>query len=141
MFRFFVVPVTVGILAFSFVYYVTPEFTSESDAVSVVAEAALYLSNSMFASMPPVIASYIADLNLLTVALTVGLLFTIVIQLLVIIVDTFRLVINGMIAIFRKDPIETRPPDLPSLDIDARNINSRPGKEILGGGFDSLERD
>ena len=141
MFRLLVVPVVIGILAFSVVYFIFPLLFSESDIVSVLAEFALDLSNSYFASMPPLVAGYIANLNLLGVALTVGLLSTVAIQLVVIIVDTFVFVARGVVSIFKIRRKQARPPDLPSLDIDARYINSSPGKKILGGGFDSIDRD
>jgi len=141
MFRLLVVPVVIGILAFSVVYFIFPLLFSESDIVSVLAEFALDLSNSYFASMPPLVAGYIANLNLLGVALTVGLLSTVAIQLVVIIVDTFVFVARGVVSIFKIRRKQARPPDLPSLDIDVRYINSSPGKKILGGGFDSIDRD
>lgn len=141
MFRLLLVPVIIGILTFSIVYFIFPLLFSESDIVSVFAEFTLNLSNSYFATMPPLIAGYIANLNLLGVALTVGLLSTVAIQLLVIIADAFVFVARGVVSIFKTKRKEASPPDLPSLDIDARYLNSSPGKKILGGGFDSLDPD
>jgi len=64
MFRLLVVPISIGILAFLFIYFIAPAIVPEPGIVSYVAEFALYLPNSYFESMPPIIASYIANLNL-----------------------------------------------------------------------------
>lgn len=141
MFRLLVVPVIIGILAFSIVYFVTPLLFSESDVVAVFAEFTLDLSNSVFASMPPLVASYIANLNLLAAGLTAAFLLTVTIQILVLFGDAFMLVAKGLISIFKKKPKQARPPDLPSLDIVASKVKPRPGSRVLGGGFDSLDPD
>ncbi len=141
MFRLLVVPISIGILAFLFIYFITPAIVSEPGIVSYVAEFALYLSNSYFESMPPIIASYIANLNLAKVALTVGLLLTVVIQLVVIIGGMFICIIKWMISCLQKDRGKEVVQDLPPIDMDPRFMGSDPGKKILGRGLDSIDRE
>ncbi len=118
-----------------------PAIVPEPDIVSYVAEFVLYLSNSYFESMPPIIASYIANLNLALVALTVGLLLTVVIQLVVIIGGTFIRIIKWIISCLQKDRGKEVVQDLPPIDMDPRFMGSEPGKKILGRGLDSIDRE
>ena len=141
MFRLLVVPISIGILAFLFIYFIAPVIVPESGIVSYVAEFVLYLSNSYFKSMPPIIASYIANLNLALVALTVGLLLTVVIQLVVIIGGTFIRIIKWIISFLQKDRGKEVVQDLPPIDMDPRFMGSEPGEKILGRGFDSIDRE
>ena len=141
MFRLLVVPISIGILAFLFIYFIVPTIVSETDIVSYVAEFALYLSNAYFESMPPIIVSYIAYLNLAMVALTVGLLLTVVIQLVVIIGGTFIYIIKWIVSCLQKDRSKEVAQDLSPIDMDSRFMGSAPGKEILGRGIDSIDRD
>lgn len=141
MFRLLVVPISIGILAFLFIYFIAPAIVPESGIVSYVAEFALYLSNSYFESMPPIIASYIANLNLAMVALTVGLLLTVVIQLVVIIGGTFICIIKWIISCLQKNKGEEVVQDLSPIDMDSRFMGSEPGKKILGRGLDSIDRE
>ena len=141
MFRLLVIPISIGILAFLFIYLIAPAIVPEPGIVSYVAEFALYLSNSYFESMPPIIASYIANLNLAMVALTVGLLLTVVIQLVVIIGGTFICIIKWIISCLQKDRGEEVVQDLPPIDMDSRFMGSEPGKKILGRGLDSIDRE
>ncbi len=141
MFRLLVVPISVGILVFLFIYFIAPAIVPESDIVSYVAELALYLSNSYFENMPPIIASYIAYLNLAMVALTVGLLLTVVIQLAVIIGGTFIYIIKWIASCLQKDRGKEVAQDLSPIDMDSRFMGSTPGKDILGRGIDSIDRD
>jgi hypothetical protein len=141
MFRLLIGPITIGILAFLFIYFILPAIVSEPGVVSYVAEFALNLSNSYFDSMPPIIASYIANLNLAVVALTVGLLFTVVIQLVVIIGYTFIYLIKWIILYLQKDRENEDVQDLPPIDMDSRFMNSVKGGKILGRGLDSIDRD
>ena len=141
MFRLLVVPISIGILAFLFIYLIAPAIVPEPGIVSYVAEFALYLSNSYFESMPPIIASYIANLNLAMVALTVGLLLTVVIQLVVIIGGTFICIIKWIISFLQKDRVEEVVQDLPPIDMDSRFMAPAPGEKILGRGLDSIDRE
>ncbi len=141
MFRLLVVPISIGILTFLFIYFIAPAIVPEVDIVSYVAELALYLSNSYFENMPPIIASYIAYLNLAMIALTVGLLLTVVIQLVVIIGGTFIYIIKWIVSCLQKDRGKEVAQDLSPIDMDSKYMGSAPGKEILGRGIDSIDRD
>jgi hypothetical protein len=123
------------------VLFIAPAIVPESDIVSYIAEFALYLSNSYFENMPSLIASYIAYLNLAMVALTVGLLLTVVIQLVVIIGGTFIYIIKWIVSCLQKDRGKEVVQDLSPIDMDSRFMGSAPGKEILGRGIDSIDRD
>jgi hypothetical protein len=136
-----VVPISIGILAFLFIYFIAPAIVAEPGIVSYVAELALYLSNSYFETMPPIIASYIANLNLLIVASTVGLLLTTVIQLGVAIGSTLISIIKWIVSCLQKDRGKEVVKDLPPIDMDSKYMGSAPGKEILGRGIDSIDRD
>jgi len=141
MFRLLVVPISIGILAFLFIYLIAPTIVREPGIVSYVAEFALYLSNSYFESMPPIIVSYIANLNLTMVALTVGLLLTVIIQLVVIIGGTFVCIIKWIISCLQKDRGKEVVQDLSPIDMDSRFMGSAPGKKILGRGLDSIDQE
>ncbi len=141
MFRLLVVPISIGILAFLFIFFIAPAIVPEPGIVSYVAEFALYLSNSYFESMPPIIASYIANLNLAMVALTVGLLLTVVIQLVVIIGGTFIRIIKWIISFLQKDRGKEVVKDMSPIDMDSRFMDSGPGEKNLGRGPDSINRE
>ena len=141
MFRLLVVPISIGILAFLFIYLIAPSIVREPGIVSYVAEFALDLSNSYFESMPPIIVSYIANLNLTMVALTVGLLLTVIIQLVVIIGGTFVCIIKWIISCLQKDRGKEVVQDLSPIDMDSRFMGSVPGKKILGRGLDSIDQE
>jgi hypothetical protein len=140
MFRLFIGPMIIGILAFLFIYYISPVIISETDIVSVVAEFALNLSNLYFDSLPPIIASYIANLNLAKVALTVGVFMTIVIQLLVIIWGMFIYITKWIISYLQKNRQKDEALDLPPINMDSSFKNSEKGEKILGRGLDSIDR-
>ena len=141
MLRLLVVPISIGILAFLFIYFIAPTIIPEPGIVSYVAEFALYLSNSYFESMPPIIVNYISNLNLAMVALTVGLLLTVVIQLAVIIGGTFICIIEWIISCLQKDRDEEVVQDLSPIDMDSKFMGSMPGKKILGRGLDSIDQE
>jgi hypothetical protein len=141
MFRLLVVPISIGILAFISIYFIAPTIVPEPGIVSYVAEFALYLSNSYFESMPPIIVSYIINLNLAMVALTVGLLLTVVIQLVVITGGTFICIIKWIISCLQKDRGKEVVQDLPPIDMDSRFMGSMPGGKILGRGLDSIDQE
>ncbi len=141
MLRLLAVPISIGILAFLFIYFIVPAIVPEPGIVSYVAEFVLYFSNSYFESMPPIIASYIANLNLAKVALTVGLLLTVVIQLVVIIGGMFIRIIKWIISCLQKDRGKEVVQDLPPIDMDPRFMRPEPGKKILGRGLDSIDRE
>ena len=141
MFRYLVVPIVIGIVAFSLTYFVTPLVFAESDVVAVFAEFVLEQSNSLFVTTPQLVADYLARLDLLGVALTVTLVITIVIEFLTIIVDALLLVVKGIIFVCKRKPKPPAPRVLQDIDFEAGKAKSRPGNEIVGGGFDSLKPD
>lgn len=141
MFRLLVVPISIGILVFLFIYFIAPTIVPESNIVSQVAQFALDVSNSYFDNMPPIIAGYIAYLNLLIVALSAGLLLTVVIQLVVIIAGTFIYLVKWIVSCLQKDRSKEAPQDLSPIEMDSKFMRPAPGKEILGRGIDSIDRD
>ncbi len=141
MFRLLVVPISIGVLAFLFIYFIAPAIVPEPGIVSYVAEFALYLSNSYFENISRIIASYIANLNLAMVALTAGLLLMVVIQLVVIIGGTFIYIIKWIISCLQKDRGKEVVQDLPPIDMDSKFMGSVPGGKILGRGLDSIDRE
>jgi hypothetical protein len=141
MFRFFIGPIIIGILAFLFIYFISPAIISDPGIVSIVAKFALNLSNLYFESMPPIIAGYISNLNLAMVALTVGLLMTIVIQLLVIIWGILSYMTKWIISCLQKDRLKDEPRDLPPIDMDSSFKASSIGKGVIGRSLDSIDRD
>lgn len=141
MFRLLVVPVFLGILAFSIVYFVIPLLFSEADAVAVFASLVLDLSNSVFVTTPPLVSAYLAHASLPLVAVTVAILIIVATQALVLVGDALVGIARVIAWLFKRRPKPTGPKDLPPLEIGSARLNSRPGNEILGGGFDSLDSD
>lgn len=134
-------PIIIGILASLFIYFISPFIISDPGIVSIAGEFALYISTAYFETMPPIIATYIANLNLLLAALTAGILMTVVIQLLVIIWGIFMYMARGLISLLQKDKIEEEPQDLPPIDMDSSFKTSSIGKGVVGRGLDSIDRD
>jgi hypothetical protein len=118
-----------------------PAIVPEPGIVAYVAEFALYLSNSYFETMPPTIVGYIANLNLAMVALTVGLVLTVAIQLAVVIGGTFICIIKWIISRLQKDRGQEIVQDLSPIDMDSKFMGSVPGKKILGRGLDSIDQE
>ena len=141
MYRLLIGPVIIGILAFLFIYFISPVIISESNIVAIAAQFALRLSNAFFENMPPIIASYITNLNLAIVAITVGLSLTVAVQLLVIIGGMFIYLIRWIISYLQKDSKEEEPQDLPAIDMDSSFESSEDGEKVLGRGLDSIDRD
>jgi hypothetical protein len=141
MFRLFIGATIIGMLAFLFIYFISPVIISDPGIVSIIGQLVLDLSTSYFVSLPPIIASYIANLNLLVAALTVGLLMTVVIQLLVIIWGIFSYMARGIISLLQKGIKEEEPQDLPPIDMDPSFKTSSIGKGVVGRGLDSIDRE
>ena len=141
MYRLVIVPVISGILAFLFTYFALPAFISTPDIISAVAGQALDLSNLYFANMPPMVAHYIASLNLAIVALTVGFLISVAILLLVTIGGLFVSITRWLISHLQRDRKKEAAPDLPSLDLGPGFRSSQADERILGRGLDSIQRD
>lgn len=141
MYRLLIGPVTIGILAFLFVYFISPVIIAESDIVTMLAQFALGLSNAFFENMPPIIASYITNLNLAIVAITVGFSLTVVVQLLVIIGGMFIYPTRWIISYLQKNKNQEEPQNLPPIDMNSSFESSEDGKKVLGRGLDSIDRD
>ena len=131
----------IGTLTFLFIYFVSPVIISDPGIVSIVAKFVLNLSTFYFENIPPIIASYIANLNLVMVALTAGLLLTVVTQLLVIIWGLFSCMARWIISLLKKGREENEPQDLPAIDMDSSFKTSSIGKGVVGRGLDSIDRD
>jgi hypothetical protein len=141
MFRLLIGPMIIGILAFLFIYFVSPVIISDPAIVAIVAEFVINLSTLCFESTPPILAGYIANLNLTIVAITMGLIMTLVIQLLVIIWGIFRFMARWVISLLHKDRQEDELQDLPPIDMDSSFKTSSIGKGVVGRGLDSIDRD
>jgi hypothetical protein len=141
MFRLFIGPMIIGMLAFLFIYYVSPVIISDPGIVSIIGRLVLDLSTSYFVSFPPISASYIANLNLLVAAVTVGLLSTVATQLLVITWGIFSYLTRSVVSLLRRDKKEEEPQDLPPIDMDSSFKTSSIGKGVVGRGLDSIDRD
>ena len=141
MFRLFIGPIIIGILASLFIYFISPFIIFDPGIVSIIGEFALYISTSHFESLLPIMARYIAHLNLLVAAVTVGLLVMVVIQLLVVIWGIFISMAKWIISLLRRNKIEDEPQDLPPIDMDSSFKTSSIGEGVVGRGLDSIDRD
>ncbi len=141
MIRFLIGPAVFGILTFLIVFFIAPMMIAEADIVAGVAGPILEFSNRHWATTPPIIASYIAILNLGIVAVTAGILMTVVAQLLVIVQVVLVCLYLGIRLLLRWERKPKAPGDLPPIDIDARYLNSGEPEKILGRGLDSIDRD
>ena len=141
MFRLLVVPLSIGILVSLAIYFIAPLLDAEQGIVTYVAELALNLSNSYFATMPSIVASYIANLNLLIVAITAGLLSMLATQLAVVIGGTLFATTKWIISMLQREREEEVVEDLPAIDIESKYLGAAPGKGIYGRGIDSIDRD
>jgi len=140
MFRLLVVPVSLGILTFLFIYFLSPAIIPKPGIVSFFAEFVLYLSNACFDNMPQAITNYISNLNLLKVAVTAGLILTVVFQLLVIVGIVFIGAAKWIISILQREKGEAPVADLPPIEMDSKYKRTVPGAKIVGRGLDSDER-
>ena len=141
MIRFFLGPAVFGILTFLIVFFIAPLVVAEADLVAGVAGSILEYSNRHWATTPPIVASYIAILNLGIVAVTAGILMTVIAQLLVIIQVILVGLYRGIRLLLQWAPKDKAPSDLPAIDIDAKYLNSGEREKILGRGLDSIDRD
>ena len=141
MIRFFIGPAVFGILSFLIVYFIAPLFVAEADLVAGVAGSILEYSNRHWTTTPPLVARYIAILNLAIVAVTVGILMTVVAQLLVIIQVILVGLYRGVRLLLRWAPKKKAPSDLPPIELDPRYRDSKHEEKVLGRGLDSIDRD
>jgi hypothetical protein len=141
MFRLFIGPVIIGTLVSLFIYFISPFIVPDPGIVSIVANFVLNFSDSNFDAMPPIIARYLVNINLLVAAITVGLLLTVVIQLLVIIWGILGYLARSVISLLQRDKKEEEPRDLSPIDMDSSFKTSSIGKGVVGRGLDSIDRD
>lgn len=140
MFRYLVVPATIGLVFSLSIYFILPGFIPESRLVSYVAEFLLNQSNLYFNPMPTMLARYVAGLNLLVVAVTVGVLSAVLSALVVITSSLFVWIIKGIILFLGRERKTEEVVDLAPIDLDPRITKVSPGKKVLGKGFDSIDR-
>ena len=141
MSRLLIGSLIIGILAFLLIYFVSPVIISESDTVAIFAKFALGLSNAYFDNMPPIIASYINNLNLAIAALTAGLSLTVLILLLVVMGSMCSCVTRWIISCLQRYKKEPGPQDLPPIDMNSSFQSTGDGKKVLGRGLDSIDRE
>lgn len=139
MFKLLLTPLIAGILAFLLVYFVSPEFVSEAELVSLVAQFTLNLSNSVFDPMPSMLAEYLAGLDLLLVSLTAGIAAMASVFLLLIIWGAVYYPIKWIISFLSREKVSPPVKDLPEITPDLDLYKAEPGKKILGRGFDTAE--
>jgi len=139
MFRLFTGPVIIGILASLFTYFLSPYIIYNPGIVSIIGEFVLGLSSFYFDGMPRLVARYIANLNLLVAAITVGILMTVAVQLLMIIWGILGSMAKWLISLLHWNKKEQEPEDLPPIDMDPSFKPSAIGKGVVGRGLDSID--
>ena len=141
MIKFFAGPAVFGVFAFLAVFFIAPLFVADADLVAGAGGSILEMSNRYFASTPSIVAAYLANLNLAIVAVTAGLLMTLIVQLLVVIqvvlVCGYQAV--GALLRWRRKVEQVR--DLPPIDMDPRYLASKDEERVLGRGLDSIDRE
>ena len=141
MLRLFIGTIIIGILTFLLIVFISPLIFSESDVVAVVAKLVLNWSNLFFESMPPIIASYIANLNLVMAAFTAALILTLVTQLIALLGSISVFTSRWIISYLQRDGKNDEALDLPPIDMDSTFKSSATGKNILGRGLDSIDQE
>ncbi len=141
MVTYFIVPAVFGGFTFLIVLFVAPVIVAEADLVAGVAGLILDSSNRYFATTPPIVASYIANLNLAIVAVTAGLLMTVGVQLLAIVQAAFVGLCRGIGSLLRWERKKDEARDLPPIEMDARYRDAKEEKRVFGRGLDSIDRD
>ena len=139
MLRLLLIAVIVGVLAILLIVFVSPFIVAESTLVSLIAQSALGLSNLFYETSPPEINNYISGLNLLLVALTVGLFLTVVVLVVGVVWGLFKLVGRGIASLFHREEKE-EPRDMSPIDMDSRYKRDGPGKGIMGRGLDDIDQ-
>ena len=140
MFRLFVMPMIIGVLALLGTWLIAPLIFSDPGIVSIVARYVVNFSNSHFETMPPLLASYVAGLNLVTIALTLGLLMAMLIQLLLLIWAVIVRLGRLIVSILLKFRSKREPRDLPPIEMDPSIKPSKIGQGVMGRGLDSIDQ-
>ena len=141
MIKFFAGPAIFGIFVLLVVLFVAPLFVAETDLVAGVGRSILEMSNRYFATTPAVVAVYLANLNLGIVAVTAGLLMTVIAQLLVVAQAVIVCVCRAVGALLRRRRKDEQPRDLPPIEMDPRYLDSKDEEKVLGRGLDAIDRD
>lgn len=140
MFRLFIWPAIFGLMVALALYFITPFIYTRPDFTAIFASFVLRMGNAYFTSLPPVIAAYIADLNLAIASATVGVLVMLAGQLLMICWGLLAEIGKRLLPLLRRSPKKAPPPDLTPIDIDPSIIDSKRIKKVLGRGFDTVDR-
>ena len=140
MIRFFLYPVIVGILVFLAVFFLAPLVVSQPGVAPRVAGLLLDWSNARFENTPPLLAAYIANLNLAMVSASLGFLGLVAVLLISIVGQLLRAVTKLIASLIRSLRKEAPPADLPPIEMDPSFRESAIGKGVMGRGLDSIDR-
>ncbi len=140
MFRLLVMPAIFGLMVSLALFFVSPLVYSKPDFTAIFASFVLRTSNAWFATMPPLIAEYIAALDLATAAATAGVLIMVAVQLLLIGWSLLAGIGRRIALLLHREPKQAPPPDLTPIDIDPSIIDSARVKKVLGRGFDTVDQ-
>ena len=141
MFRRFLISLVVGILVFLVIFFGLPLIVSEAEIVAWFNSLLLDWSNRYFATMPSLLVTYLAQSNLVLIAVTAGVLVTLAAMLLA---TAWRLIwdfIGWLIGLLRREKTEAEREDLAPIDMKATFVSSGDGKQVLGRGMDRVDRD
>ena len=139
MLRLILIAVIVGILAILLILFVSPFLVAEASLVSLIASFVLGLSNLFFENTPPDVLTYVNGLNLLLVALTVGLFLTLAILVTGLVWGLLRATWNGIYALFHREKKEA-PRDMSPIEMDSRFKSTGLGEDIMGRGLDDIDK-
>ena len=133
-------PLIIGILAGLFIYFVLPGTVARSDIVSRVTSFVVDLSNSYIENMPPHITAFIAQADLLKVAILAGIVITLVFQIFGIGKRTFIFLRYRIIHLL-ENMKRKKKLDLPTIDMDMEYRQEKKEEVIFSGRMNSIERD
>lgn len=140
VFRLFIIAFVIGILFALGILFSVPTLISEARMVSAVAEFLLKLSNTYFDTMPSLMARYLASLNLGVIALSGGLIVTIIVYLLMVSI-TLVISLSRLVARVFKREKKVEKVDLPPVELDPGIDRQSRMNKVLGRGFDTIDRD
>jgi hypothetical protein len=140
MIRFFLYSVIVGTLVFLAFFFLAPAIVADPGVAPRVAGLLLDWSNARFASTPPLLAAYIANLNLTMVSLSAALLAVLAVLSISIVGRVLSAVTGSIATLLRSLRKEVPPADLPPIEMDPCIRESVIGKGVVGRGLDSIDR-
>ena len=141
MIRLLGLPLLIGILVFLTIIFIVPEFFGEARVVSGLAEFILNQANTYFDTMPSWIAHYIASLDIFVIAVSGALVATVFVQLVVIIVSILLSITKTLISYLRRKKEVKQVTDLPPIELESPTHKKNRVDQVLGKGFDSIDRD